>query len=301
MASEDITGGTYGATVEADVADTLFDSEETTDQATEPEVGVETAKQDETEDSQQPVEAKESQEGEPTEVAEPQGFEYEGKVYSADELTEAIKDSTNKGEWQKSNTQKAQELSDRERELKSEFDRIKSIRNDDDVSETLKDLLGEDHEFFKEPSVKFSESEKTQDTNDAVKSEEFNETEGRIMELESQLEDMKLQELVKQEVNQLVFSHPELKDDPDAIVEVMDLATKRNIPSLEDAYTIAVSQVSEESALQKAIKKVEEVQSLKDIPEQDGNSKGNHGPEVTKPKNYEDAREMAFNDYELYA
>jgi len=301
MASEDIIGGTYGATVEADVADTLFDNEGTTEQATEPEVGVETAKQDETEDSQQPVEAKESQEGEPAKVEEPQGFEYEGKVYSVDELTEAIKDSTNKGEWQKSNTQKAQELSNRESELKSEFDRIKSIRNDDDVSETLKDLLGEDHEFFKEPSIKFSESEKTQDTNDAVKSEEFNETEGRIMELETQLEDMKLQELVKQEVNQLVFSHPELKDDPDAIVEVMDLATKRDIPSLEDAYTIAVAQVSEESSLQKAIKKVEKVQSLKDIPEQDGNSKGNHGPEVTKPKDYDDAREMAFNDYELYA
>ena len=106
---------------------------------------------------------------------------------------------------------------------------------------------------------------------------------------------------MKQEVNQLVYQHPELKDDPDAIVEVMDLATKKSIPNLEDAYTIAVSQASEESALQKAVKKVEKAQALKSIPEQDGTSKGNHGPDVEKATDFDQAREMAFNDYELYS
>lgn len=299
--AEDITGTEYGVTVEADVADSLFTSDEET-QPSDPveSKSEETASVSETENTQQPTDTKESQEGEPTQVEEPQGFEYEGKVYSAEELTEAIKDSTNKSEWQKSNTQKAQEISDRESQLKSELDRIKAIREDEDVVETLKDVLGEDHEFFTEPSVKFSENEKTQDTNDATKAEDLSQ-DGRIKELEEQLEDFKLQELVKQEVNQLVYQHPELKDDPDAIVEVMDLATKRNIPSLEDAYTIAVSQASEESALQKAIKKVEEVQALKSIPEQDGKSKGNHGPDVEKAKDFDQAREMAFNDYELYS
>ena len=292
--TENIEGGTYGEEVSREVADSLF----TPDEQPTPDVSEasseETAEEQvETQETEQP---ESSEETVPTEDgdAEPT-FELEGESYTVEQITEALNDSRNKSEWQKSNTQKAQELSQREKELQSELDRIKGVMSDEEVVETMKDVLGEDHELFKESEVKFSDNAEETPTEEQPSVE--NE---RIEYLETQIREMQLKEQVAQEINALVTAHPELKEDGDAIGEVLDIAVDRNIPNLEDAFILAQSRATEQSAIMKAMKKLEEAEDLKAIPEVDHKTKGDHSPTVTKSPDFDHAREVAFKDYQLF-
>ena len=111
---------------------------------------------------------------------------------------------------------------------------------------------------------------------------------------------MQLKEQVATEINQLVTAHPELKDDGDAISEVLDIAVDRNIADLEDAFTLAQARATEESAVQKAMQKLKEADELKAIPEVDSTKKGDHSPKVEKSPDFDHARDVALNDYQLF-
>ena len=303
--SENIEGGTYGVSIDNEVADSLFTPNEGEQRLTETES--ETSSEVTTEE---PVETQEteqlesSQETVPTDDGEPEVIDFteieiDGETYTTEQLQEFIKDSSNKAEWQKSNTQKAQQIASQEKALKAEFDRINGVMKDDEVVETMKDLLGEDHEFFKESTVKFSDyAEESQETEPTPPVE--NQDDSRVSELEAQVQNMQLKEQVAQEINQLVLAHPELKDDSDAISEVLDIAVDRNIADLEDAFTLAQARATEESAMMKAMKKLKEADELKAIPEVDSNKKGDHSPTVEKSPDYDHARSIALSDYQLF-
>ena len=111
---------------------------------------------------------------------------------------------------------------------------------------------------------------------------------------------MQLKEEVANEINNLVQTHPELKDDGDAISEVLDIAVDRNIADLEDAYLLAQARASEESAITKAMQKLKEADELKAIPEVDSNKKGDHSPTVEKSTDFDHARNVALKDYQLF-
>ena len=303
--SENIEGGTYGEIVESAVADSLFtpdqgeqpltatespDSEATTDEP------VETQATEQPENSEETVPANDSE----PEVIDFSEIEIDGNTYTTEQLQEAIRDSSNKAEWQKSNTQKAQEIANQEKTLKAEFDRINGVMKDEEVVETLKDILGEDHDIFKESGVKFSDNvEQTQEQDNLTPPVE-NQGDSRIGELEAQVREMQLKEQVATEINQLVTAHPELRDDSDAISEVLDIAVERNIADLEDALILAQSKATEESAITKAMQKLKEADELKAIPEVDTNKKGDHSPSVEKSPDFDHAREIALNEYQLF-
>ena len=299
--SENIEGGTYGEVVDREVADSLFTPDEgeqqTTSPASEADSEVTTEEPVETQEAEQP---ENSEETVPTDDSEPEVIDFseieiDGETYTTEQLQGFIKDSMNKAEWQKSNTQKAQEIANQEKALKAEFDRINGVMKDDEVVETMKDLLGEDHEFFKESDVKFSENvEQVQEPS------EDNKDDARFEELEAQVREMQLKEQVANEINQLVQAHPELKDDGDAISEVLDIAVDRNIADLEDAFTLAQARATEESAVMKAMKKLKEADELKAIPEVDSNKKGDHSPKVEKSPDFDHARNIALSDYQLF-
>jgi len=299
--SENIEGGTYGEVVDRDVADSLFTPDEGEQQQTsptsEPDSEVTTDEPVETQVSEQP---ENSEETVPTDDSEPEVIDFseveiDGETYTTEQLQEFIKDSMNKVEWQKSNTQKAQDIANQEKTLKAEFDRINGVMKDEEVVETMKDLLGEDHEFFKESDVKFSENvEQVQEPSDDVKDD------ARFEELEGQVREMQLKEQVANEINQLVLTHPELKDDGDAISEVLDIAVDRNIADLEDAFTLAQARATDESAMKKAMKKLKDAEELKAIPEVDSNKKGDHSPKVEKSPDFDHARDIALADYQLF-
>lgn len=303
--SENIEGGTYGEIVESAVADSLFtpdtgeqpltatespNSEATTDEP------VETQATEQPENSEETVPANDSE----PEVIDFSEIEIDGNTYTTEQLQEAIRDSSNKAEWQKSNTQKAQEVATQEKALKAEFDRINGVMKDEEVVETLKDILGEDHDIFKESGVKFSDNvEQTQEQDNLTPPVE-NQGDSRIGELEAQVREMQLKEQVATEINQLVTAHPELRDDSDAISEVLDIAVERNIADLEDALILAQSKATEESAITKAMQKLKEADELKAIPEVDTNKKGDHSPSVEKSNTFDHAREIALNEYQLF-
>jgi len=302
--SENIEGGTYGEVVDREVADSLFTPDEGEQQQTaptsEPDSKVTTDEQVETQATEQP---ESSEETVPTEDSKPEQvqlneFEIDGQTYTTEQLQEAIQDSSNKVEWQKSNTQKAQDIANQEKTLKAELDRINGVMKDEEVVESMKDILGEDHEFFKESDVKFSENvEQTQEQVKPVDEEQDN---ARFEHLESQVREMQLKEQVANEINELVQSHPELKDDGDAISEVLDIAVDRNIADLEDAFTLAKARATDESAMMKAMKKLKDAEELKAIPEVDSNKKGDHSPKVTKSPDFDHARDVAMADYQLF-
>ena len=178
--------------------------------------------------------------------------------------------------------------------VEAELNRISGVMKDEEVVETMKDLLGEDHEFFKESTVQFSENvEQTQEQPDVQE-------DNRVANLEAQVQEMQLKEQVAQEINSLVQTHPELKDDADAISEVLDIAVDRNIDDLEDAFVLAKSRATEESAVMKAMNKLKEAEKLKAIPEIDSKKKGDHGEKVTKSKDWDHARDIALADYQLF-
>jgi hypothetical protein len=296
--TESIEGGTYGESVTRDVAESLI-TEDIEDVSTPVSEDAEVSEASSEEATAQEAETQETEqlaeEGTaPTEDSASSDFELDGVTYTAEQLSEAIKDSNNKSEWQKSNTQKAQENSQRESELSAELDRISGVMKDEEVVETMKDILGEDHEFFNESNVQFSNNAKDQEQSTT------SESDSRVDALEAQLQEIYLKDQVTQEINSLITAHPELKDDGDAISEVLDIAVERDIPNLEDALILAQSKTSDQSAVVKAMKTLKEAEKLKSIPEVDSKTKGDHSPAVTKSPNFDHAREVAFKDYQLF-
>lgn len=297
--SENISGGTYGVEVDAEVADSLFTPDEGEQQLTETEsMPNSEATTDEPVETQATEQPENSLEPVPTDDSEPEVIDFseieiDGQTYTTEQLQEFIKDSQNKADWQKSNTQKAQELASQEKALKAEFERINGVMKDEEVVETMKDLLGEDHEFFKESSVQFSENVEQPQEQEPVR-------DNRIDQLEAQVQEMQLKEQVANEINSLVKAHPELENDSDAISEVLDIAVDRNIADLEDAFILAQARATDQSAVLKAMKKLKEAEELKAIPEVDSNKKGDHSPTVEKSPDYDHAREVALKDYQLF-
>ena len=297
--SENISGGTYGVEVDAEVADSLFTPDEGEQQLTETEsMPNSEATTDEPVETQATEQPENSLEPVPTDDSEPEVIDFseieiDGQTYTTEQLQEFIKDSQNKADWQKSNTQKAQELASQEKALKAEFERINGVMKDEEVVETMKDLLGEDHEFFKESSVQFSENVEQPQEQEPVRDD-------RIDQLEAQVQEMQLKEQVANEINSLVKAHPELENDSDAISEVLDIAVDRNIADLEDAFILAQARATDQSAVLKAMKKLKEAEDLKAIPEVDSNKKGDHSPTVEKSPDYDHAREVALKDYQLF-
>ncbi len=167
-----------------------------------------------------------------------------------------------------------------------------ALRDDSDLLDAIKDYLGDDsesHPLFTEPEeVQASEDNKSDD----VPKAEPTELENRVVELETRLQ-------VETDIQNLVKSHPELRDNEDAVKEVIDVMINRNLPSLEDAFIIANATATEKSAFIKAKKAIKEAQAAKKIPIQKGNNRAKRGTTVPKMKDYNDVREYALENYEL--
>ena len=296
MSSENIVGGTYGIEVSGEVADSLFTADETSDSVVETSGESTTVEQSETPSEEQP----ESNEQQPLveEQAQPQHLNeltLDGEVYSVEQVREAMEDSRNKKEWQSSNTQKSQSLSDERKALNAKIESINAVVNDEDTISTLKDVLGDDHPIFQsinKPIEVSNENEPKEEVN--TKSED------RVTKLEDRIAEMEVQKVVDAEIAQLINEHPELNERPDAVAEVINTAIERNTSNLEDAFTLALNSGTSGSSVLKAIKNEAEAKELKSIPESDGKARGDHVEKVKKAGNYEEARELAFDKYNVF-
>ena len=287
MSEQNIIGGHYGAEVDAETAAGLVVDEL---QAVEPTPanddpsGEVTTEPDQTQETEQLDQAEEAPSIEEIEI--------NGKNYSFEDLELALDDSKNRNDWQKSNTQKAQDLADARKTLEAERGKFDALREDEDLMDTLKDYLGEDHTIFK--TTEEPGNVATQDTKDA------NPLENRISELEGKLSERDAQEEVERDIQSLVRDHPELNGQNEAIEQILETAVEKGMTNLEDAFVLTNHQATVDSAFAKAMKTLEEAKSAKSIPEASVKHDGDRSPSNTKPKDFDDAREMALK-YDLYS
>lgn len=219
-------------------------------------------------------------------------FEISGEKYSMQDIENWKTDSENRSEWQKSNTKKSQDISAERKALQAEMDKWMALRDDSDLLDAVRDYLGDDadsHPLFKEPEkVQTSEDTESKD----VPKAEPTELENRVVELETRLQ-------VETDIQNLVKAHPELRDNEDAVKEVIDVMINRNLPSLEDAFIIANATATEKSVFKKAKKAIKEAQEAKKVPVQKGNNRAKRGTPVPKMKDYNDVREYALENYDI--
>ena len=212
--------------------------------------------------------------------------------YSENELNLALEALNNRNDWQRSNTQKAQEIADERRYLDGIIATLDSVLEDDELRETL----GTEHQLYKAISEYEMSPEEEQDA--IVEAEQEVETD-RLAQLEDKLVMMETEKEVDREIADLVTKHPELNED--AITEVMNVAVEKNL-NLEDAYIFANATINGESALKKAIESVRKAEELKAQPEVSGINRGSSEEPIPLGKSYDDIEDILLNSkhYELF-
>ena len=211
-----------GVKIDADTLASLYvqDQSEQTDAKTEPQsesVSQETAEVDsqETQETEQPKEVEE-------EVSEESSFIRVGdNEYSENELSLALESLNNRNDWQRSNTQKAQELADERRYLDGIVSQIDAVLED----EELRDALGEDHQLYKTIAEYEMSPEEEQEAISEAEQEVEND---RLDSLENQIQMMEAEKSVDNEIAQLVQKHPELGTE-DAVTEILKVAVEKNL------------------------------------------------------------------------
>jgi|TARA_R100001530_G_scaffold56086_1_gene41044 predicted component of type VI protein secretion system len=290
--SENIDGGIYGVEVDAEVAASLLVEEgstaaEPTEASSEPNGEEATVAKDQTQETEQQVEAEDAPSIDEVEI--------DGKVHSYEDIRLALDDSKNRSEWQKSNTQKSQDVADQRKAIDQESQQWEDLRKDEDLMDTLKDYLGEDHSLFTTKVEGPSEAIR-QDTKEPAVDDKVND---RIQELEDKLEMQEANQAVERDIQALVKSHPELDGQTEAVQEVLQTAVDKGMTDLEDAFILTNHQTAVDSAFAKAVKTLEEAKSSKSVPEADVKHDGERSPVNTKPQDYDEAREVGLK-YDLY-
>tara|TARA_R100000664_G_C2754704_1_gene142327 strand:+ start:1524 stop:2420 length:897 start_codon:yes stop_codon:yes gene_type:complete len=243
-------------------------------------------------------------ESEQEDLQEVEVLELDGQEYDLDTIQEALEAFNNKAEWQKTNTEKSQEISAQRKALEAEQKAWSSLRNNEDAMEALKDILDEDHPLF---SMEEGEAVKdtSQDTKDA--------TQGKLLELEERLNeinqvreqeklDMEADQQVNADLGQLKQTHPELEDQ-ELMDQVIHTAIDKGfvgLQGLEDAFVLTYHTAAEDSAFKTAVNRARSAKAMKSIPEPSGAVKGQHTEPVTKAENYRDARQSALKNYNFY-
>lgn len=229
-----------------------------------------------------------------------ESLELDGNEYDIETISQALEAFNNKNDWQKSNTEKAQELSAERKAFEAETKVWQDLRNDEDAIEALRSVLDDDHPIFN-PSK--AEEIQNQDTKD---SDRVQELEDRLNELQREKEEEQaIQEADKQvlqDLTELKQKHPELEDQ-NLMDEVITTAIEKGFTGfdgLQDAFVLTYHSSAEDSAFKTAVNRARNAKAMKSIPEPEGAVKGLHEEPVTKPKDYRDARADALKNYNFF-
>ena len=244
-------------------------------------------------DASQSVESEKPTDDMQTKEVVPDSYTFGDKEYSQEQIMAALDDHSNKEKWQKSYTERDQELAEHRKSVENQLNQIKAIQQDEKLMNTLKDFLGDDHPLFSLPTVNQTNST-VQNTENPAEQSEYN-SNSAIEELQDQIATMQAEKELDLEISQLRNQYPALNEE--AMDEILELAVDRGIESLEDAYKIARFDAAESSAISKAHSAFEEAEKLKAIPESDGRASGDKEvptPQLTDPN---DLRSYIMNEY----
>lgn len=299
MAENDIIGGgPYGIRIPAEEAASLIRDQGFYQEKPTGEDKINTKPNGESTEAQ-PASPQEDQPKQTEEIpAEEQEKEEVFKVgdleYTQEDILKALDDSENKEKWQKSQTEKDQQLAHDRKAVQDELKRFNSLKEDSDLMDTLKEFLGEDHSFFQDSAVAL-ETQESQDTNTG----EPTTTSDPVAELKSELDVIKAERQLEANLSDLQNKYPELQNNSEAISEVLKIAADKEMFNLEDAYKIARFDTAESSAVAKAYNAFKEAQQMKDVPEATGEVKGDHSEPVKALKDYDSIRDHVLSEYDL--
>ena len=244
-------------------------------------------------DADQSGESEKTQDNQQTKEVVPDTYKFGDKEYSSEEILAALDDRSNKEKWQKSYTERDQQLAEHRKTLDTQLEKIQSIQQDEKLMTTLKDFLGDDHPLFSLPTVNQTNSS-VQNTEIPTEDTEYN-SNSAIEELQDQIATMQAEKELDSEIAQLQSSHPFLNSD--AVDEILELAVEKGIENLEDAYKIARFDAAETSAISKAHSAFEEAEKLKAIPESDGRAAGEKEVPTPQLNDPGDLRNYIMNEY----
>jgi len=286
--------GEYGVQLTSDQVESLYlpDEEDVPKFESAPEPTVENSEETATaETATQETEQPSEEESVSTEEVseESQVFVYNDKEYSNDDLTLAIDALQNRDEWQKSNTQKAQEVSEERKKLDNLMERVVTLTESDEI----KEMLGSDHDLFKSVDEYKGLPKQEQESID-----EPDVKDDRVTLLEDKIMSMEAEQQVDKDIANLIVKHPELQTSTEALNDVLEIAIEKNL-SLEDAYVFATATSNGESALIKAIQSVEEANALKSQPEIKPSGKGNVEKPIPVGKDFDEIAEIALTRYNI--
>lgn len=231
---------------------------------------------------------------------EVESLELDGVEYDIDTISEALEAFNNKSDWQKSNTEKAQQLSAERKAFQDETQIWRDLQNDENAIDALRDVLPDDHPIFN-PGV--AEEIQNQDTKDLDKVQELEERLNAIQqEKEEELAVKEADQQVFQDLANLKQIHPELED-PDLMDEVITTAIEKGFvgqEGLEDAFVLTYHSSAEDSAFKTAVNRARNAKAMKSIPEPEGPAKALREEPTRKPTSYKDARSDALKNYKFY-
>ena len=182
----------------------------------------------------QPTETEESSEEVNETVSEPQGIEIDGEVYDQNTVMEWMKDSQNKTEWSKSNTQKAQDV--------AKWNKlVEKINGDDEFREHIKDYFFDDNS----EADKLGLNGKFPDLEVEPQAEAPNELEQRLEALEeieserlldNRVDTLDTQLTALEEANPTILNDEGVKDFLQFTEDNAERFTVDGMPSLELAF-----------------------------------------------------------------
>lgn len=241
----------------------------------------------------QSVESEKPTDDKQTKEVVPDSYKFGDKEYSSEEILAALDDHSNKDKWQKSYTERDQELAEHRKTLDTELSKIKAIQQDEKLMDTLKDFLPEGHPLFSLPTVNQTDST-VQNTEIPVENNEYN-SNSAIEELQNQIATMQAEKELETEMSQLRTQYPQLNKE--AMDEILEIAIDKGIENLEDAYKIARFDAAESSAISKAHSAFEEAEKLKAIPESDGRASGDKEVPIPQLTDKNELRNYIMNEY----
>jgi len=229
-----------------------------------------------------------------------ESLELDGNEYDMETISQALEAFNNKNDWQKSNTEKAQEISAERKAFEAESQVWKDLRNDENALEALREVLDADHPIFNPGKA---EELQHQDTKDLDRVQELEDKLNEFQrEREEELEIMEADKQVNQDLATLKQKHPELQDQ-NLMDDVITTAIEKGftgIEGLEDAFVLTYHTSAEDSAFKTAVNRARNAKAMKSVPEPEGSVKGIHEEPVAKPKDYRGARSDALKDYNFY-
>ena len=229
-----------------------------------------------------------------------ESLELDGNEYDIDTISEALEAYNNKNEWQKSNTEKAQQISAERKAFDNESKVWRDLQNDENALEALREVLDADHPIFNPGKA---EESQTQDTAEPDRVQELEDKLNEFQkERQEELEVMEADKQVTQDLSELRQKHPELEDQ-NLMDEVITTAIEKGftgIDGLEDAFVLAYHTSAEDSAFKTAVNRARNAKAMKSIPEPKGAVKGIHEEPISKPKGYKDARADALKNYNFF-